>query len=331
MIKYYLYKAVHKGASLVSYASRGRHPEGGVFEIIPRNFKFGGKVVLAFWDTKLVHLGDQLFHEALIRYLVKNNIEVLTVGDSWLNKYFQALGAKNISFENLKKEDTQGTIFISKDDLGYQFLSNFRHGNAFLGIDYAALKSQEKVNLAILRIFLDLLEKIDAIKSVTEEIQKINPAPEVPKEILSGYENADWLKNIANQNQKFLAFNNYLASGFLEASVRKRILENLARQKKQAGWAIIHLGSPKEKANDRKKYDFIDYDLRGKLQPLDLIKLFSLENVKGIISFDTYAMHAASLCQKDLHIVVKNARRKKEIEQRFVPFFPAPNLVKTLK
>ncbi len=323
MIRYYFYKILNKILSAFLYAKKGKVLRSGVYEIVPRGFSFENKIVLAFWDRALVHLGDQLFHEALARYLIKNGFKVYVCGSSPLNSYFSALGAEIISLGDLKKRKIEGAIFVSKDDMAFSVVSNFGKKNSFIGINYAALTTEEKISLEISRIILDFIKKSGAMQNVDSEIKKINFNPEVPESILNGYEEKQWFKLIsALSNKRFLVFNNYVASNFLDSGKREPLLENLCKKKKSEGFEIIHVGSKNDKLEDKKIYDFIDHDLRGELDPMALIKLFSLNNVEGVISFDTYVMHAASLFHKNLYIVNKNESVKEIFRKRFIPMYP---------
>jgi hypothetical protein len=323
MIRYYLHKIIAKILSAFVYLWRGKNLRRGVFEIVPRDFVFQKKVVLAFWDLSLVHLGDQLFHEALVRYLVGHNVEVYVCGNSPLNVYFSDLGAAAVPLVDLQKKGIDGALFISKDDVAFQFTSLFGKKNAFIGINYAALDTEEKISVEITRIALEFVKKNGFGGDVGVEMRKIDFKPNIPKTILDGYDHEGWMRTLSSEpEKKFLVFNNYVASNFFDVSKRESLLEELCKKKRKEGYIVIHVGSKKDRAADRRKYNFIDFDFRGILDPIALIKLFSLKNVLGVVSFDTYVMHAAALFGKDLYIVVKDESRKEIFRKRFIPMYP---------
>jgi ADP-heptose:LPS heptosyltransferase len=318
MIKYYLYKILNKVLSRVVYIRNGKKIERGIFEIIPKNFEFQSKIVLSFWDKNLMHLGDQLFHVPIIKNFI-NRYEFYVCGESPLNPYFEYLSAKICGYKNFK---IKGAIFIGKDDMAYSFWKKFGKENFYIGINYAVLQYEEKITVSLLSILLNALKRFDENIDVDKELNRADFSFPIFENKNLDEEERKILENISKEDKKFLVFNNYVASDYISARKRINLLEKIAKEKKEEGYSIIHIGSKKDKINDKKNYNFVDYDLRGKLNPLTLFNLFNLNNVYGIISFDTFPMHVASIFKKDLYVVVRKEERKEIYRKKFIPCYP---------
>lgn len=314
-IHYYLHKIANRIFSIGIYLFCGfNDKKPGVHVGLLGKFKFESKIILAFWDGGLVHLGDQLFHGPIVKYLVQK-YDVYVCGNSPLNEYFERLGAKAVSLENLKETNIRGALFISKDDMAYQVWRNFKSGNSFVGTYYGAMRDNRKVVVSLSDAILGALQKIDPSVDPEREMAKIDFSP------ISFAAPAKAFPEL--EGKKVLAFNNYVASNYTGITKREYILEEICRKKKEEGYAIVHIGSERDKQGDGRDYkSLVDYDLRGKLNPLDLFSFFSRENVKGVIGFDTYVMHVASLLRKDLYIVVRNEREKEIFRKRYIPMYP---------
>jgi|GEM_PF-6197954 len=318
MIKYYLYKILNKVLSGVVYTKYGKKIEKGVFEIFPKNFEFQNKIVFSFWDKNLMHLGDQLFHVPLIKNFI-NRYEFYVCGESSLNQYFENLGAEIFDYKDF---NIKGAIFIGKDDMAYSFWKKFGKENLYIGINYAVLQYEEKITVSLLRILLNALKKFDENIDVDKELNNADFSFPIFENKNLNEEERKILENISKEDKKFLVFNNYVASDYIGTRKRISLLEKIAKEKKEEGYSIIHIGSEKDKISDKKIYNFVDYDFRGKLAPLTLFNLFNLSNVYGIISFDTFPMHVASIFKKDLYIVVRKEERKEIYRKKFIPCYP---------
>jgi hypothetical protein len=154
------------------------------------------------------------------------------------------------------------------------------------------------------------------------ELDEAGLCPQVSPRLLEKYSHAPFLRIfLENPDKKFIWFNNYVFSRFIGITKKRRkMLEDLARAKKKEGFLIVHGGSPKDKENDSRHYDFVDYDLRGKVEPAGYFKIFSLDNLEGVICYDTFIMHVASILRKNLYIVMKERANPKE-EERFKKTF----------
>lgn len=283
-------------------------------------FAFGRKAVFAFWNPVLVHLGDQLFHQPLVEAFLEKGYEVTVCAPPALAPYWEALGARCVPFAALKNERPRGAIFISKHDMAFDVWRHFGRGNAFVGLNYDAFAGGERI---IPAIFREVAEACRALGAADEFSGGAMPAPHVPSALATPPPGAEWPEYFRKHAaQKFIAFNNYVASGYRGIRGRARLLEEMACRRIREGYSLVHVGSDREKVRDRRRYAFIDLDLRGKLEPMELFSLLSLPNVKGAVSFDTFVAHAASLCRKDLYVVSRDVRRKNKIRERFIPMYP---------
>ncbi len=67
---YYVYKVMIIALSCALYCFfRFSFLPGIYYGAFKQPKKFSGRIIFAFWNRKRMHLGDQIFHEPLIRYL----------------------------------------------------------------------------------------------------------------------------------------------------------------------------------------------------------------------------------------------------------------------
>lgn len=302
---------------------------------LPDNFQFSKKVIFCFWDPKLVHLGDQLFYQPVIDFLNKQfQVEIITY--SAMKNYFSSLGYKTYVLDEKENEKIEGAILITTKDMFWEITRKFSKNNIFFGIEFSSPPKAKRVVEIIFEIILEVFKKLN-ISCKTSDLDNVNLCPIFSSSILEKYKNSSSLKIfLENLDKKFFLFNNYIFSRFIGIGPkRKKMLEDLAKEKKKEGYLIVHTGSKKDKETDRKKYDFIDYDLRGITEPLELFKILSLDNVYGVISFDTFIMHVASMLRKDLYIVIKSrltGKKNENIIKIFVPMASCfKNLIKFVK
>lgn len=107
-------------------------------------------------------------------------------------------------------------------------------------------------------------------------------------------------------DQAYYLFSNYIHSGIF----RKWFLdENRLQLKcvdiKNQGYKLIHVGSEKDKATDKKEYSYVDLDLRGKLSLVQLISLVASPQVNGSITYDNFLMHLTGLFNKKAYVLFR--------------------------
>ncbi len=283
---------------------------------LPKDFNFSRKIIFCFWDPDIVHLGDQLFYEPLIEYLDKR-FEVLVLTYPLMLPYFKSLGYNVSEIGEIRAREIKGAVLLTNKDMLYRVSKKFGKDNLILAVDYAATRELKRIVRLIFEKITGFLNRQGILEQAADSSSL---CPRVSEQLIRAHKNEPWL-NIFSKDKKFIVFNNYVFSRFLALDKEKAaILENLAREKKNQGYLIVHIGSKKDKETDLRKYDFVDYDLRGETKPLALFKLFSLDNVEAVIAFDTFAMHAASMLGKDLYIVLRS-RESREMDEIFKKSF----------
>ena len=101
-------------------------------------------------------------------------------------------------------------------------------------------------------------------------------------------------------NHKFYyLFSNYINSGkFRKFFIKESLLINKAKELKNAGFEIIHVGSLEDLNSDSRVYSFVDIDLRGKLDLNEFICLVASENILGAVTYDNFLMHLLGILNK---------------------------------
>src|SRR3989344_3029738 len=92
---HYAHKIKERFLSRLICWRKSIYKEPGVWCVSPRGFSFKGTIILAFWDPDLVHLGDQLFHEPLARF-IKNKYTLKVATDSRLEEFFRLSGFQTV-------------------------------------------------------------------------------------------------------------------------------------------------------------------------------------------------------------------------------------------
>ncbi|MBI5221061.1 MAG: hypothetical protein HY978_04495 [Candidatus Liptonbacteria bacterium] len=326
--RYYFHKAVHQILSELVCFRYGFHRELGLaYGKLGRNFSFSGTILFAFWDPQLIHLGDQLFYEPIIRHL-RSRYRLLVAPPAAFREYFEALGVEVVTREESKKMKIRGAVVVSKDDLAYQVRRTLGPGNVFIGNNYPMLRGDEKITVLLARTILRVLQEYGAPVVAAAELSGVDFNPSLPASLAQKYQ-GEWSARLAaglpaGSGRGIFAYNAYVASNQLGILGRRKLLEGMARRLRAQGFRIVHIGSSRDRELDPQHYDFVDLDLRGALSPAALFGLFALPDVRGVISFDVFVAHVASLCGKELHVVFKSAllASQNKIRARFLPMFP---------
>lgn len=278
------------------------------------------KMVLCFWDTELVHLGDQLFHCQLIE-AYRNHFDIHVVCPRVMVSFFKSLNVKAYPVSELKPLDFESALLISKNDMLFSVYQMFPKNNHFIGIDYGKTQSKERISNTIVSVVTQYLRELNWLNDVSESAHSISFVSSLVKLNEELKPNA-FLTELAQLNQSYYVYNPYVASNHLSARKRKGKLLEMANDLKQKGFGIILAGSQNDLSSDLQTYEIADLDARGKLTALELFNLFSMPQVLGLISFDTYIAHVATLCHKDLHIVMKSDKNLDFYREKFIPMLP---------
>lgn len=120
-------------------------------------------------------------------------------------------------------------------------------------------------------------------------------------------------------SQKYMLFSNYIDSGrFRKLFLNQKKLIKKADYFKRNGFKIVHLGSIADLNADRRKYDFIDIDLRGKTTISQIIDLVELPCVVGAITYDNFLMHLVGMYGKIAYVLFRGRFAKKNIEHHML-------------
>ena len=274
---------------------------GSVYTNSKRNFDDYKNIIFFFDYPKYVHLGDQLFFKPLIGRLknIKNNTFVFTT-----------TGMEFIFSKCIKKdiEEYSDSLFITRDDLLPYLKSRFNNIEYFL-YNNMSLSINEPISNYILSKFCDYFKLIN-----------------IELEISDGdYLDFDLVsrdKFNLSLKENIIILNNYIDSGKfrLSSSRKKLLLENIKNNKRNNDF-VVHLGSQKDKDDDKNNYNsLIDLDLRGKTSIEDIFFILSLRNIKAVYCHDTFIMHIANIYNQKIYLVFRHFFKYNENLQKIIAY-----------
>lgn len=271
------------------------------------------RVILYFPDYEFMHYGDHLFFEPLARFLKLNNINVKVMPVKQMEFYFRNNGYLIGNSDDVKKAD----LLITRTEF-YENIKRLMYEN-ILFIN----TSSTKINQFLCN---DMVNKVASFLSLDSDNFCAKP---------SGLRTCP--ENIKlDSGRNYLIFNNYIDSGFFRVTQKhyKKINDFAQNFARENDLKVIHTGTQKEKANDKKTYDFVDIDLRGKTSLADLFSLASHDNVQYNISFDGFLMHIFYIYGKKSYILFRGRYTKSArnylINYVNPPFDPEPHEIKDL-
>lgn len=321
---YYLYKIINIFFSiLVSNLFLEKiFFQKGIFISKKNNFSFQGKIVFAFWDKNCVHLGDQLFHQPIIKFLnQKYEVYICTYSD--LTEYFLSQNLKTLSFQELKSKNLEGAIFISKHDMLYKVFRNFSSSYAFIGLNYAKLDGEDKIIITVAKVILGAFFKLRIFDNPDKFLKSINFEAYIPENIVNKYRQEKVLKLfLENPDKKFFIFNDRVASNYIGTIFKKLFFRQLIKKKRKEGYKVVYVSEKERGILSNLIIGKVDFDLSKKFNSCSLFALFALTNIEGVISFDTYIAHIASIFKKELYIVLRKRNKNELFKKRFIPMFP---------
>ena len=284
------------------------------------DFRFDRRFVFYFADSRLVHLGDQLFHQPLIE-LWRSGYELNVAVSGPFAPYFTSQGVRVISPDEY--QSVAGAVIITKNDLAYDVAHRFPSGNYFVGVNYHLVQDPGPICYALARTVYDALTPLALdLPDLPGESSGVF-TPYVPDGLIAEMREEKWVESITSDSgSKYLVYNDFVSSNHFAATRRMSVIAELARRRKAEGYKIVYTGSREEARKRPRPPDFVDVDLRGAFGPIGLYKLFSLDNVAGVISFDTFVMHVASAFRKDLYIVRKSVDYPAGYRRKYVPMYP---------
>lgn len=303
MISYYFYKLFHTIASLKLAILLPRATwKNWIIRYTPKDFGFDNHVVLGFWDTKLFHLGDQLFHIGLIRSLQAAGVKVTICGNTPLQPFFKRM---NVCFVNVKDlKSIRGALVISKDDMFFAHLKK-NHKNAYLGINYRYTTSPKRIGEILIDEANTSLQKWDISLDTQKEYWNIESLVSEPEQLFDLPTNT-------------ILYNDFVASGATSAYHRLPFIQKLGETHAKKGYKITYVGDPKEKLQ-RPAPSFIAKDMRGETRVTDVFNLINHPHVEAIIAYDTLWAHVGFFGDKTVHVVNRQGKAKQLIWDRFIP------------
>lgn len=273
------------------------------------------KIILFYFpNAEIMHLGDHLFFEPLMNLLKKDGYKIYILPSRQMEFYF-----KNLGYEIFSRKINPDLIITRTE-----FLRDLKNKKNILLYDYLNIKLKEK-------LCVDIVEKVysflDKTKKIDKENIKINYLI-LNKIIL----NEITCKFNLKKHEKYIIYNNYLDSGrmlniFLnyEEKLEKKVMEL-----KKKGYLVLHLGSNKDKLNDKRIYNFIDKDLRGKTTIEDLFYIVALDNIKINVGFDAFIMHLFFIKNKKNYIFLRNKITNKR-KECIIKYFNPPYIIEEEK
>ncbi|MGL6099617.1 MAG: hypothetical protein ACRC0G_08315 [Fusobacteriaceae bacterium] len=248
------------------------------------------KILIFLNNSYYAHLGDQLFFEPLLNMLNKN-YDVVISPTKVMQNYFIELGYSVDLEPNFENYD----LIITRTDF-YSMLKN---------LDNVLFLKTTDLKKKVCRMFLEEV-------SLFLNIKDIGLYSDKPQKLLFSEENSFEI----NKKDKYIIFSNYIDSGSLFTSKKnfQQLEEVCIKRAQEFGYKVIHLGSQKDKENDKKEYGFVDIDLRGKTSILDIFKIISNEKIIEYIGFDGFIMHLFFIYEKQMHVKVRNKLTKKRMD-----------------
>jgi len=271
-----------------------------------KNLQFQ-KILMYFPNPEFMHLGDHFYFEPLA-HILKNHFNFKIMPTKHMEFYFRELKYCLADDSDIEKAD----LIITR----IEFLNDRKLKNKnVLFIDTA----YPKIKKTICEDIVQKVIKFVKLSSCKVEYNNLKP---------SKIKNINILKKFGlNKNDKYLLFNNYIDSGnyIVGRNMYKRIEDFTRNFAKKNNLKVIHIGTNKEKSRDKKNYDFVDIDLRGKTIPRDIFDLAAAGNIKCNISFDAFQMHVFFINNKKNYILFRGRLSKNArdfIIKRVNPPFP---------
>lgn len=220
------------------------------------------------------HFGDRLFLLPIIINLKKHGINVSS-DDPILNELY-----KNICGEKMDN---------NSDYIDYELILKPAY--------------YDLVNPKIKQLYIDFTDTSTRYK-ISHQLNS-----ELSKYFGINYENINLVnnktKNIFNKN-KIVIFSNYIDSGsFRKYFTESKKLNKKCIELKKNGYKIYHVGTNSDKNNDRTKYDFVDFDLRGQTSLEEIINYFKDNNDLIVVGYDNFLMHLGLIYNKKVFILFR--------------------------
>jgi hypothetical protein len=293
-LKYLAYKIAN--ALLVRYW-RFRHFQSGCL-IYPKSQN--NKRHLNFdFSHHTTHLGDRLFFFPVFNMLAKKGVSFSVKDPSGISQeLYLAIYGTQLNDAHLK---TDGVTVIPHSSL----LSA-----AFRALPMIVVDFYHSSNIGISDLIVQSFNEYFCFSNITDQQPLCVNVKQQIKSI--------------QENEKVVIFNNYLGSGkYRKLFLNERRLYKKCMEYKNLGYKIIHVAGRSDYEPDDKLYTFVDIDLRGELSLTELIQLFSIDQLAGIVSYDNFYMHLAGMFNKPANILFRGRFLKRNVDHHFRVINPA--------
>jgi len=116
---------------------------------------------------------------------------------------------------------------------------------------------------------------------------------------------------------KFFVFNETIYSGFFrKLFIKDYLLASFLEKIKSLDVKLVLIGANDEVISEQHS-KFIDYDIRGKLNILDIFSIFQSNNCLGYVGYDNAIMHIACFSEARSFILFRGRFLKKNIDFHF--------------
>jgi hypothetical protein len=302
---YIIYKLLNK-LTLFGFCLTSRNY--GPLLVCAKNIR--NKNLIFDFSDETTHLGDRLFCFPLFSALLEENIPFCIKDPSLItqNLYHAICNKRLKNFAGSKDP-----IFVLPSS---SLLANARKWNKLILIDFHR-EAHGSITDSIIASFGKLLDTDLKKENSEESFGRYTRAPEKPI------------------SQKFVLFNNYIWSGkFRKLLLNEQKLHDKCRNLRNLGFSVVHVGSAHERTIDRKLYEFVDLDLRGKLALPELVRLMASDTNFGAVTYDNFLMHLAGIFNKPAYVLFRGRLSRRKREHHFASinptFFRNKSLIKYL-
>lgn len=275
------------------------------------------KISCIFFDFShnSTHLGDRLFFFPIIRELYKNGINVcLSKNDSISESLFLELDS-SLSFKNFTNDDIKSTLIVLPAPSFLALKNKYKHFNIAI-CNFIEIKNR------------NIIEELDI--GFSKILHK-----KISSSICLNFNNKTIDYSYIEDNNYYV-YSNYIDSGwFRKYFINNKTLDKKASDLRNDGYKIIHVGSKKDLGKDKKIYNFIDLDLRGKLSIIELARMINDKNIVGVVAYDNFIMHLSGIFNKKTFVLFRGRFLRKNTNKHIKyinnAFFDINNQINYLK
>jgi ADP-heptose:LPS heptosyltransferase len=251
-------------------------------------------IIFAF-DSKMIHIGDQLFFLPLIHRLARQGYPV----EIWASKAMSRVYPASL----MARHAGTRRLYVSRLPALPRI---FRQGGLrtdFFAVDGLVIP-KEPTGLFKLRAFFDYfsLEPSPHDLDPQERQQLALPVP-----LSSAYE--------ALRQKRVIILANYIDSGIHRrgSDTVAQMVNDVRDYKRVAGGFVVHLGTADDRDGDKTSYQgLVDFDLRGKTSLADIFGIFCHIPIDRVFTFDTAILHMARMYGHPVQHYWRTRRTKEE-------------------